>query len=63
VKNRKRREKKSKRNSSTHRFANTAERNIPPRRKMNAGNLTRMPHHAQHHGSQPKAPEGTRGLK
>jgi len=37
-------------------------KNIPPRRKMNAGNWTRMLHHTQHHGSQPKAPEGTRGL-
>ena len=48
---------------SPHQSVSTVERNIPSRRKMNAGNWTRMLHHAQHHGSQPKTPEGARGLK
>jgi hypothetical protein len=63
MKKRKRRERKGRRNFSTHRFASTAERNIPPRRKMNVGNWTRMQHRVHHHGSQLKTIDGVRGLK
>ena len=63
MKKRKRRERKGRRNFSTHRFASTLERNIPPRRKMNVGNWTRMQHRVHHHGSQLKTIDGVRGLK
>ena len=60
-KTRKANEKKDARSSTTHRFASTAERNTPPKRKTSVGNSTRIKIPVRPIGSLLKAPEGARG--
>jgi hypothetical protein len=58
---RKTKETKDAKSLTTHWFARTAERNIQPKRRMSAGNSTRIKILALPIGSLRRAPEGVRG--
>jgi len=58
---RRRSEKKESRDTTTHLFARTVERNTRPRKRMNVGNSKRTKTLILPTGNQRRAPEGARG--